>query len=149
MWGLEVKKKTSLRLSRRAQSIVEYTIIIGIVTMAMVTMNAYFKRGIQGMLKKNAQDIGAPAEEMCGESYDRDDLSAQAIGTISAGLVKYEVINAPQTTVESNSTIQLKADGERWLLPSYSDERETTGLDGNPAQWKAFFLNNPEERMAE
>ena len=44
---------------RSAQSILEYTILLGLVTMAFLTMRVYVRRGIAAAIKISADEIGA------------------------------------------------------------------------------------------
>lgn len=46
----------------KAQSLIEYGLIIGVITVALVTMQTYFKRGIQSMVKVVADDYGQQGE---------------------------------------------------------------------------------------
>ncbi|MCX5704000.1 MAG: hypothetical protein NT066_05895 [Candidatus Omnitrophica bacterium] len=48
--------------SRAAQSILEYTLIISIVAVALFAMQLYFRRGIQAVVKLAADDIGNQQE---------------------------------------------------------------------------------------
>jgi len=44
--------------NRKGQSTLEYAILIGIVVGALITMQIYVKRGIQGKLRSASDDIG-------------------------------------------------------------------------------------------
>lgn len=48
----------SLRKHKKAQSTLEYAILIVVVIMALIAGQAILKRGIQGRLKQSADDIG-------------------------------------------------------------------------------------------
>jgi len=45
-------------MKRRAQSTLEYALIIAVVVGALIAMQVYVKRGIQGRLKSATDDIG-------------------------------------------------------------------------------------------
>jgi len=45
-------------LSKRAQSTIEYAVLIGIVVAGLVAMQIYMKRGFQGKLKESADSMG-------------------------------------------------------------------------------------------
>jgi len=47
-----------LRKFRKGQSTLEYALIIAVVAGAMIAMQVYIKRGVQGKLKATADDIG-------------------------------------------------------------------------------------------
>jgi len=59
-----------LRLEKRkkeaAHNLVEYVLILGIVTVALIAMQTYFKRGIQGIIKIVADDMGSQREPVGG-----------------------------------------------------------------------------------
>lgn len=44
-------------MKRKGQAILEYTTLIVIVAMALLAMQVYFKRGLQGKLRGNADDL--------------------------------------------------------------------------------------------
>jgi uncharacterized protein (UPF0333 family) len=50
--------KPHLTTNNKAQSVLEYTIIIGIIVIVLFVMNPLMKRGIQGMIKVVADQIG-------------------------------------------------------------------------------------------
>lgn len=43
---------------RAAQSLVEYSVVLGIVALVLMTMRVTFQRGLQGMIKTVADQIG-------------------------------------------------------------------------------------------
>ena len=45
-------------LNKRGQSTLEYGIIIAVIVAALITIQVYLKRGIQGRMKSAADDIG-------------------------------------------------------------------------------------------
>ncbi|NLE65287.1 MAG: hypothetical protein GX606_05175 [Elusimicrobia bacterium] len=84
-------------LSRRAQSTMEYAILIVIVIGALITMTQYMKRGIQGRAKSATDDIGG--------QYDPGNVNRiKWTNTISntsqtfAGGVSNSSLRAPETT---------------------------------------------------
>lgn len=48
----------------KAQSLIEYGLILGIATVALLSMQTYFKRGIQSMVKVVADDYGSQGERV-------------------------------------------------------------------------------------
>ncbi len=52
------EKRNGRLSSKGAQSLLEYIFLIGIVTMVLFAMNQIFKRGIQGIIKITADQIG-------------------------------------------------------------------------------------------
>lgn len=47
-----------IRSNRRGQSTLEYAVIIAVVVAALIAMQTYFKRGVQGKLRQATDDIG-------------------------------------------------------------------------------------------
>ncbi len=47
-----------IRLNKRAQSTLEYAVVIAIVVAALIAMQVYIKRGLQGRWKQAADDVG-------------------------------------------------------------------------------------------
>ncbi|MDP2905737.1 MAG: hypothetical protein Q8O22_05490 [Candidatus Omnitrophota bacterium] len=47
-----------IRLNKRAQSTLEYAVIIAVVVAGLVAMQVYIKRGMQGRLRQASDDIG-------------------------------------------------------------------------------------------
>ena len=73
-----------LKLNRKAQSILEYTILVIIVIGVFVAMNQYIKRGIQGRWKSATDDFG--------DQYDP---------RLANGVTKYTTVANSSTTVET------------------------------------------------
>ncbi len=46
-------------LSKRAQSTLEYAVVIAIIAAALIAMQVYIKRGIQGRMKQASDDVGS------------------------------------------------------------------------------------------
>lgn len=44
--------------NNKAQGTLEYAIIIGVVVAALIAMQAYFKRGLQGKIRQASDEIG-------------------------------------------------------------------------------------------
>lgn len=68
--------------TRTAQSLNEYAIVIAIITLSVMGINTYVKRGIQNTLKLTADDLGSPAES-------KYKVKSQTLGVMETGLVSY------------------------------------------------------------
>lgn len=66
-----------MRYHNKAQNFVEYTLILGIVGVALISMQTYFKRGIQSVIKVTADDLGPQGEPLA--SKFRDDPGVRAL----------------------------------------------------------------------
>lgn len=67
------------RIGNRAQNFVEYTLILGIVGLALFGMQAYFKRGIQSVIKMTADDLGPQGEPIATKFKSNPVVYAQKI----------------------------------------------------------------------
>ncbi|MBF0386476.1 MAG: hypothetical protein HQL20_01310 [Candidatus Omnitrophica bacterium] len=47
-----------MRISARGQSLLEYTILVVVIIAALISMNTYLKRGIQGRWKDSVDGLG-------------------------------------------------------------------------------------------
>ena len=105
-------------INRKGQSTLEYAILIIIIIAALVSLQTYIKRGVQGRLKQSTDDIGDGFSTAKGANYQKsvvtisnmheDSVAGVVNSSIQAGGVK-------QTTTTSN--IQMNADGEYWFNP--------------------------------
>ncbi|MDD5654775.1 MAG: hypothetical protein WC486_04415 [Candidatus Omnitrophota bacterium] len=89
--------------SNAAQSTLEYAIIVAVVVAALIAIQVYFKRGVQGHLRGQSVAIG---EEYCpGQTviYQQKDVTAATTENTSGGL----------TTTERDETTQQS--GGRWV----------------------------------
>lgn len=48
-----------LRLNKKAQSTLEYALLIGVIVAGLIAMQLYLKRGYQGKLRESSDQIGA------------------------------------------------------------------------------------------
>jgi Flp pilus assembly pilin Flp len=76
-------------MKNRGQNIMEYALIIGIVSLALAGLNTLFKRQVQGVVKASADEMGRNASEdffcMTGKN-----VSAQILGSATSGLREYK-----------------------------------------------------------
>ena len=100
---------------KKAQSINEYALILGIVAVVLVSMQTYFKRSINSMIVKTADQMGDKAE-VDWKAYYADRgihpnilLPAQTIGAMEEGLIYYTVNDAATfVPLTSNTTTTFK-----------------------------------------
>jgi len=89
-------------LTRRAQSTLEYALVIAVVVGALVAMQVYVKRGVQGRLKSAADDIG--------EQYSPGNTTGTV--TVSTTTSSSESLNSGVTNTNS-STTQSKSTNDK------------------------------------
>ena len=69
---------------RKAQSLIEYSILIVIIAAAFMTMQVYIKRGFQGRWKQAADDMGDQYDMKAFTSDVRYTLTATSNSTATA-----------------------------------------------------------------
>jgi Flp pilus assembly pilin Flp len=95
------RKMRMMKRKHKAQSLVEYTMILGVIALAIMSMQVYFKRGIQSLIKVVADDYGPYGAQGQGE----------AVGAIEQA-VKQEVFvgeGKVPTAATTNSTFTQRA----------------------------------------
>lgn len=83
---------------RKGQSTLEYAVIIAVVVAALIAMQAYFKRGVQGKIKQASDDIGEQFSpgRTTANTVTTSNVSSTENVSVSGGL--------PTTTTSSNQT---------------------------------------------
>ncbi len=66
---------------KKSQSITEYTFIVGIVSLALVAMSSYGRRGIQAVIKLSSDKLGEQKDFTGSGSprYNRDESQAEGL----------------------------------------------------------------------
>lgn len=70
-----------MKLGRRAQSTLEYALLIAVVVGALVAMQVYMKQGVQGKLKESGDQIGKQFDPASYEYSWQDASSGTTITT--------------------------------------------------------------------
>lgn len=73
---------------RKGQSTLEYAVLIVIIIAALLAMNQYIKRGLQGRLKSSTDDIGdqfSPGNTNVHKTITTASNTAELFGMTSAG----------------------------------------------------------------
>lgn len=83
---------------RRAQSTLEYAIIIGVVVSALIAMQTYMRRSVQGRLKQGADQIGQQYSAVDSEGLTY--FERNAVGLENTTMESYT-----STSQETASTI--------------------------------------------
>ena len=99
-------------LNQRAQSITEYILLVGIITLALFTMMQTVKRGTQSMIKTAADQIGVQSNSDQSFSREQGYLNFQNTVTSSdrqkqvidhVGVMNY-ILNESETTLMHSQT---------------------------------------------
>ena len=102
---------------RNAQSTLEYALILAVIVGALLTMQNYLKRSVQGQLQSKADDIG---EQYSPGLTKKTDHMLSKVDTIvettsygESGKTKTEITGGSQ---EQTSTREIKSlDTEKWV----------------------------------
>lgn len=96
--------------NKRAQSILEYAVIVGVVVAGLLAMQVYIKRGLEGKLRSSADDIGeqyAPGNTT-GSYTTVTGRSATEV-TTPAGVTTNTITRGTQTKTGSETVADLSA----------------------------------------
>ncbi|MDD5246486.1 MAG: hypothetical protein PHS09_03730 [Candidatus Omnitrophica bacterium] len=115
--------------NRKAQSTLEYAILVAVVVAALITMRTYMKRGVQGKLQDASNEIGS--QYASGTTTDQTTYTYSESADISkpeGGLIKSGAV-------------------------SYSHQSSTGSSTGKPTEWypgkmedtNGFGYDNPAE----
>jgi Flp pilus assembly pilin Flp len=93
-------------MNKKAQGITEYALVIAVVAAALLTMQAYFKRGVQSVVRTTTQDLGGFGGYISIDEVQRmaDD---QELDPKYGALQGYKT----QLTTNHDATVTTLADG--------------------------------------
>jgi len=98
---------------RKAQSTLEYAILIGVIVAGLIAMQTYIKRGFQGKLKDSADSMGEQFSPT-GYTYDyTTKTTSSSVEETKNGVSKYTLTN--QTTDRNGSESVAGYDKEFWF----------------------------------
>ena len=98
---------------QKGQSTLEYAILIIIIIGALLSIQVYIKRGIQGRLKSATDDIGYQFSPGNTNVTRTMVTSSQSADTFKAGVTKSQLLQEEVTTELMNSDI-INVDQEFW-----------------------------------
>ena len=96
---------------RKAQSTLEYALVVAVVVGALLAMQVYVKRGIQGRLKTATDDIGDQYSPGYTESVITVEIDSDSTETLDGGVTEFE--SDVNQTREEETTISAFED-EYW-----------------------------------
>ena len=97
---------------KKAQSTVEYAILIIIIIGALLTIQVYIKRGIQGRLRTASDDIGEQFSPGNTNVYQHVSMHSESTDAYDAGVARTEITT--ETTVMDGSTNIHNVEQEFW-----------------------------------
>jgi len=94
-------------MNKRAQGITEYALIIAVVAAALLTMQVYFKRGVQSVVKVSLDQLGGFNSGISPEGVQKMAIN-QELDPKYGALKSYHT----QTTADQSATVTVNAKGE-------------------------------------
>lgn len=122
--------------ANKAELIIEHAFVIGIVVSALLAMQTYMKRGIQGVIKTTADELAAPAVEYYKQKGNGLPPDAQWLGYWEKGLLDYAEVQPPTVTAERNIRLtESPLDGAKPIRTTTinQDETKTSG------KWEVLY----------
>ncbi len=97
----------------KGQSTMEYAILIIIIIGALISIQVYIKRGVQGRLKSAADDIGEQFSPGNTNATIRTVSSSNTRESFIAGVTRSQVQGAESTNIVTSQNI-INVDQEFW-----------------------------------
>ena len=98
---------------KRGQSTLEYAVLIVVIIGALLSIQVYMKRGIQGRLKSAADDIGDQYSDGNTNIIKTTNRSSETTESFNAGTSSSTLVGKELTNSTDNSVI-LNAAQEYW-----------------------------------
>jgi Flp pilus assembly pilin Flp len=103
-----------LRLSKnRAQSTIEYAILIGVIVAGLIAMQVYLKRGYQRKLKESADEMGSQFSPGVTTGHITTNSFTDSQETVDTDGVTITKINKQDTTRDIAENVPTFGE-ERW-----------------------------------
>lgn len=96
---------------RKAQSALEYTLVIALFTAALISMTVYIKRGFQGNYRQTADEIGSayePKNTTSDTTFQTNSVS-NSVSNTTEEAEKYKTVTdfSSQDTTSRNGTEEV------------------------------------------
>lgn len=102
-------------MSRRAQSTIEYAVLIGVMVAALLAMQVYLKRGMQGRLKGYAEQLSQGAAYSPGATNSFFAVTTNTLeNSVSQDRESNSEVNIAQTTNRQEDILPFAAEPRRW-----------------------------------
>lgn len=96
-----------LSINRKAQSTLEYVVLVAVIVAGLVTMQHYVKRGVQGKFKSSADDLGEQFDpEGYTESYNYDSSYDQTETVEVGGITTTDLNDSTSTKTNYKSALE-------------------------------------------
>jgi len=101
---------------KRGQSTLEYAVLIVVIIGALLTIQVYIKRGVQGRLKSAADDIGdqySDGNTNVIKTTNRSSDTEETFGVTNQGTATTSLLT-PETTNTTENSVIVNAQQEFW-----------------------------------
>ncbi len=103
--------------NKKAQSTLEYAILIIIIIGALLAVQTYLKRGIQGKVKSSADDIGdqySPDNTKAVKITSTHSNTIETFGGAAGQGVSKTVINGTESNLTTETSQIINTSREKW-----------------------------------
>ena len=105
----------SMRLSKnRAQTTLEYAILIGVIVAGLIAMQVYLKRGFQGKMKESADSMGQQFSPGYTQAHYKTSSYTNSTEEVSKDQVTTTDIHKQETNRVGNEQINKFAEEYWW-----------------------------------
>jgi len=102
-------------IDRKGQSTLEYAILIVVIIAALISLQTYIKRGLQGRLKSSADDIGDGFSTAKAANYYKTIVSiSNTTETFQNGASQTRIQAGGEMTTKTYANILMNTEGEYW-----------------------------------
>lgn len=88
---------------QKAQSTLEYALIVAVVVAGLIAMQIYMKRGVQGKLRSSADDIGAQFDAGNTNVTSHRSRAGTTVENVSLGVTNVSTSGLGERTTTSGS----------------------------------------------
>ncbi len=101
-------------LNKKGQGTLEYAIIIAVVVAALIAMQVYIKRGLQGKLKQSSDEIGEQYSPGYTTATYATTSNVVSTETVTAGVQPTTSSTSTQTQSRTSNENVATSDQEYW-----------------------------------
>lgn len=99
---------------KKAQSTLEYGVIIAVIVAALIAMQVYFKRGVQGKIRQSADDIGEQFSPGYTTGRTTTTTSVSSSETVTGGEQPITTSSSTQRQTRDNREDVADSNQEDW-----------------------------------
>jgi len=85
---------------------IDYVLLIGVVSAALIAMQVYMKRGIQGMVKVSADQLGPQQGQQVLINFKKQSSTVSTTNTSTTGKISTQKFEGGSQRKDTNTTTQ-------------------------------------------